>query len=117
MLQAGSQIKAGDDGRMYFSLTHMSQAKANETTLGGAYGIQLTNDGIRNEISFGMWYRFQDALIPYIGYYNNGFRVGLSYDYTVSSAKTGGEIRNGYELTLMFSAIDKLTLKTSIPWY
>jgi type IX secretion system PorP/SprF family membrane protein len=117
MLQAGSQFKAGEEGNMYFSLTHMGQAKANETIFGGAYGLQLTNEEIKKEITFGAWYRLKDALIPYVGYYNNGFRLGLSYDYTVSSAKTGAEIRNAYELTLLFSAIDKLNLKTTIPWY
>ena len=117
IFQAGSQIKAGEEGNVYFSLTHMGQANANETTIGGAYGLQLTNDGMKNEVTFGMWYRFKDAIIPYVGYYNKGFRLGLSYDYTVSDAKTGAQIRNGYELTLMFSAIDKLTLKTSVPWY
>ena len=117
MFQAGSQIKAGEEGNVYFSLTHMGQAKANETTIGGAYGLQLTNDGMKNEVTFGLWYRYKDAIIPYVGYYNKGFRLGFSYDYTVSDAKTGSQIRNGYELTLMFSAIDKLTLKTSVPWY
>lgn len=117
LLQGGSQFKAGDEGKLYFSLTHMGQAEANETILGGAYGLQITKDEKKSEVSFGAWYRVKDALIPYLGYYNNGFRVGLSYDYTVSDAKTGSQVRNAYELTLLFSAIDKLNLTTTIPWY
>jgi type IX secretion system PorP/SprF family membrane protein len=115
--QAGAQVFMGEYGKLYFSLTHMSQAKANETTVGGAYGIQLSDRDIKNEVNFGMWYRHKDALIPYIGYYYEGFHVGLSYDYTISSLKTAAEVRNGYELTLLFSATDKRKLKTSIPWY
>jgi type IX secretion system PorP/SprF family membrane protein len=117
MLQAGSQFKAGEEGKMYFSLTHMGQAEANETILGGAYGLQIKNEDKKSELTFGTWYRVKDALIPYIGYYNNGFRAGLSYDYTVSQAKTGSQIRNAYELTILFSAVDKINLTTTIPWY
>ncbi len=94
----------------------MSQAKATETTLGGAYGWQLT-DGEKNELMLGLWYRYKDALIPYVGYQANSFQVGFSYDYTVSSLKTGAQLRNGYELTLLYKAIDKRELKTIIPWY
>ena len=118
MLQAGAKLPAGPEGNAYISLTHMRQAQANETVLGAAYGLRLTKkEGEENELSFGMWYRYKDALIPYVGYQLNGLRVGLSYDYTVSSLKTGAQVRNAYELTLVFSAIDKLNLKTTVPWY
>ena len=116
-LQGATQIKTSEEGNLYISLTHMGQAKANETTLGGAYGVLLTNEDKKSELTFGTWYRFKDALIPYVGYYSNGFRVGFSYDYTISGAKTGSQIRNAYELTLLYNPFDKLNLKTTIPWF
>ncbi len=114
--QAGAQLYVGEYGKAYASLTAMSQAQANEITLGGAYGRQLT-DGEKNELIAGLWYRYKDALIPYLGYQVNSFQVGLSYDYTVSSVKTGAQIKNGYELTLLYKAVDKRELKMLIPWY
>jgi len=117
VIKAGAQMYVGDYGKAYISLTNMGQGKANETSLGGAYGIQLGETDIKNEISFGMWYRLKDALIPYIGYYYNGFQVGLSYDHTISSLKSGSQVKNGYELTLIYRANDKTELKTLIPWY
>ncbi len=117
VIQAGTQVYVGDYGKAYISLTHMGQAKANETTIGGAYGIQLGERDIKNEINFGMWYRLKDAIIPYVGYHYNNFQVGLSYDYTISSLKTASQVKNGYELTLIYKAIDKTELKTLIPWY
>lgn len=117
VIQAGAQFYVGDYGKAYFSLTNMGQAKANETTFGGAYGIQLGETDVKNEINFGMWYRLKDALIPYVGYYYNGFHVGLSYDHTVSSLKSASQVKNGYELTLIYKANDKSELKTLIPWY
>ena len=116
VVQAGAQFLSGTNGTIYTSLTYMYQAKASATSVGAAYGIQLT-EGEQNKILFGAWYRLKDALIPYLGYQKNGFQLGLTYDYTTSSKKTGAEVRNGYELTLMFSAPDKNELKRALPWY
>jgi type IX secretion system PorP/SprF family membrane protein len=115
-VQLGGQIFIGEYSKAYFSLTHLQQANAKETTVGGAYGLQLTDDS-KNEINLGMWYRYKDAVIPYIGYQRNAIQIGLSYDHTVSSMKTASQVRNGYELTLLYKATDKRTLKTLIPWY
>ena len=117
MFQSGAQLFVGEQGKLYISLTHMAQAGAKETSFGGAYGIQLGDRDFKNEVNVGMWYRLNDAVIPYVGYYYNGFHVGLSYDHTVSALKTGAQLKNGFELTLLFSAIDKTKLKTLIPWY
>ena len=117
VVQAGGQVFVGEAGKIYFSLTNMGQANANETTVGGAFGLQLGESTNRNEISFGTWYRYKDALIPYIGYYYQGFQLGLSYDYTVSALKTATEVKNGYELTLIYRASNKVSLRTAIPWY
>ena len=117
VVQAGGQVFVGEAGKIYFSLTNMGQANANETTVGGAFGLQLGESAIRNEVSFGLWYRYKDAIIPYVGYYYQGFQLGLSYDYTVSELKTATQVRNGYELTLIYRANDKAKLRTAIPWY
>jgi type IX secretion system PorP/SprF family membrane protein len=117
VVQAGGQVFAGEFAKLYFSLTNMGQAKANETTAGGAFGLQLTEREIKNEINFGVWYRYKDAIIPYIGYYYDSFQIGLSYDYTVSDLKTASQVKNGYELTLIYKAGDKAKLKTQVPWY
>jgi type IX secretion system PorP/SprF family membrane protein len=114
--QSGGQFWTGEYGKVYVSLTAMSQARANEITVGSAYGHQLT-DGEKNELVAGLWYRHRDAIIPYLGYQVRTFQVGLSYDYTVSTLKTGAQIRNGYELTLLYKAPDNRELKVLIPWY
>ncbi len=115
--QAGAQLPINDYGNIYTSLTAISQAKANEVTFGGAVGIKLPTTADKSELLGGVWYRLGDALIPYIGYQRNSFQVGLSYDYTVSALRTSAQIKNGYELTLIYKAPDKRQLKTYIPWY
>ena len=114
--QGGAQVFVGEYGKAYFSITHLRQAKAYETTVGAAYGHQLS-DGAKNEINLGLWYRYKDAFIPYVGYQRGAVQVGFSYDHTISTLKTAAQIRNGYELTLLYNAIDKQSLKTLIPWY
>jgi type IX secretion system PorP/SprF family membrane protein len=114
--QAGAQVSMAEAGRVYFSLTSMHQAKANELTFGGAYGYPLAEEG-GGEITGGLWYRYKDAVIPYIGLQYSGFQAGISYDYTVSGLKTGSQTRNGIELTLLFRALDRRELKTLVPWY
>jgi type IX secretion system PorP/SprF family membrane protein len=114
--QTGGQFWTGEYGKIYTSLTTQSQAKAYEVTVGGAYGHQLT-DGDKNELMGGVWYRYKDALIPYLGYQTKTVQVGLSFDYTVSGIKTGAQVKNGYELTLIYKAADNRELKVLIPWY
>jgi type IX secretion system PorP/SprF family membrane protein len=114
--QSGGQFWTGEYGKIYVSVTTMSQAKATELTFGSAYGHQLT-DGEKSELVGGMWYRYKDALIPYLGYQTKTFQVGLSYDHTVSAIKTASQLRNGYELTFQYTAPDKRELKVLIPWY
>jgi type IX secretion system PorP/SprF family membrane protein len=116
VLQAGSRFHSGTNGSVYMSLTYMQQAKASEATFGAAYGLQLT-EGEENEVKFGAWYRLKDAIIPYIGYQKSGFQIGFTYDYTTSSRKTGSQVKNGYELTLIYTAPDLSELKKAIPWY
>jgi len=115
-LQTGGQLNLREYGKVYMSLTAMHQANANELTLGAAYGLQISETE-KNELIGGVWYRYKDAFIPYIGYLHGNFQVGFSYDYTVSNVRTSATIKNGYELTLLFKASDKRELKTHIPWY
>ena len=114
--QAGSQFPVSPESNAYFSLTAMHQGGATEATLGGAFGFNFTEES-KNELIGGLWYRYKDAVIPYLGYHGKSFQAGLSYDYTVSGLKAGSQIRNGIELTLIFKAPDNRELKANIPWY
>lgn len=66
----------------------------------------------RNKLQFGAWYRAnplgsmgysQDALVLMAGFTKDWFKVGYSYDFTISSliANTGG----AHELTLVFTPV------------
>jgi type IX secretion system PorP/SprF family membrane protein len=114
-LQVGGQLYV-DYGKLYMSVTAMRQAKATEVTVGTAYGVWLGEKNT-NELIGGLWYRYKDALIPYIGLHYENLQLGFSYDYTTSDLKTSSQVKNGYELTLLYKATDKRELKTHIPWF
>jgi type IX secretion system PorP/SprF family membrane protein len=113
---ASGQQEVSESSLLYYSLNYMRQGSANEITLGAAYGITIS-DGKEQELVLGLWHRVKDALIPYIGYRVNGLQAGLSYDYTISTAKTGSMARNSFELSFVYQRPDNSDLKRLIPWY
>ena len=50
----------------------------------------------------GLWYRLNDAIIPYVGLEFAGLRIGATYDINVSSLRTGSESRGGMEISLIY---------------
>ena len=48
----------------------------------------------------GLWYRFNDAIIPYVGIEFSGLRIGATYDVNVSSLIAGSQSRGGMEISL-----------------
>lgn len=115
-VQAGGSLQVDQFSRVYVSGNAMKQAEVMETTIGAAFGRNLL-EGSRDELFFGLWYRVGDAFFPYVGYQIAGFRAGLSIDVTTSKAKTGSNVRNAVEMSLMFSPWDATEKGNSRPWY
>ena len=113
---AGGDIDIGVNNSFYFSGNFRNQGNSNELTLGMAYGFFIDGEGF-SAFRLGMWHRLKDAIIPYAGLTYKGLQLGCSFDYTVSSAKTKSEIRNTFEISLVYLAEDKTELRRLIPWY
>jgi hypothetical protein len=50
----------------------------------------------------GAWYRLKDAFIPYVGLEFGSFRVGFTYDVTMSNLQTATQRRGGSEVSLIW---------------
>jgi hypothetical protein len=50
----------------------------------------------------GAWYRFNDAVIPYVGLEFNNLLLGFSYDVNVSSLKSATASKGGTEISLIY---------------
>lgn len=100
---------------LYASGLYQTQASASEIIGGAAVGFVL-NPGYDQEFSrasvlyLGGWYRYGDAVAPYIGFEWSKMKLGLSYDVNMSNFNTATNGNGGYEISLIFNGcINKRT--------
>ena len=79
------------------------QNKASETTLGAAIAVNLGQDAEKpSAIYLGSWIRLNDAAVPYVGLEFGGMRIGVSYDFNISTLKAATASRGGSEFSIIF---------------
>jgi type IX secretion system PorP/SprF family membrane protein len=102
-IHAGGSFPVSDVVAVNTSIIHQIQNKASETTLGAALSLNA-NPGEVNptNVYIGSWYRFNDAIIPYVGIEFIGLRIGVSYDINTSSLKAATGSRGGSEVSLIY---------------
>jgi type IX secretion system PorP/SprF family membrane protein len=113
---AGGDIDLGFNNSFYFSGNYRKQSNDQEITVGMAYGVFLDGEGFY-AVKLGLWHRLQDALIPYAGFSYKGVQVGCSFDYAVSGTKTRSQLKNTFEISILYLAPDRSELKRLVPWY
>ena len=102
-LQAGGRIPAGPYNYLHFAANHSFQANATNTVIGGAYALNVNADETNPvNLYFGSWYRFNDAIIPYLGLEFGDFHIGATYDVNTSSLKPGSNSKGGAEISLIY---------------
>ena len=102
-IHGGGYIPIGQYKTFHGSFIHQRQAGATETVLGGAMAFNVNYDEENPiELYTGLWYRFNDAFIPYVGLEVSGFRLGFSYDINNSSLNTASNSRGGTEISLIY---------------
>jgi type IX secretion system PorP/SprF family membrane protein len=102
-LQGGGYKPIGNNKMLHGSFIHQRQAGATETVLGGAVSFNVNGDEENpTAVYTGMWYRFNDAIIPYLGLEVADFRFGFTYDMNISSLNTASNSRGGAEISLIY---------------
>jgi type IX secretion system PorP/SprF family membrane protein len=99
---AGSAIALNDWTYLDLSAIYMQMGQTKNIVIGGAFDIGL-DDVSTSSLLLGSWYRVGDAVIPYVGFRNNGLQMGVSYDVTTSSLKTMSQTRNAFEFSIIFN--------------
>lgn len=104
----GGSFKLNENIVLYASGMYQQQAKASEVLTGAAVGFVL-NPGYDEEFQkqtvlyLGGWYRYADALCPYVGFEFKKMTFGLSYDVNTSSFTSATNGNGAYELSVTFN--------------
>lgn len=102
-LHGGGSFPLSDLLTVHVSAIHQIQNKASETIVGAAIAANVGQDEEKPAaIYLGSWVRFNDAIIPYVGLEFGGLRIGVSYDFNISSLKAATNARGGSEFSLIF---------------
>lgn len=104
----GGSFDLNENIVLYASGLYQQQAKASEVMLGAAVGFIL-NPGHDEEFQkntvfyLGGWYRYGDAVAPYIAIEWSKMKIGLSYDVNVSSFTPATNGNGAYEISVIFN--------------
>ncbi len=102
-LQAGGRLPIGPYNYFHFSAIHSIQAKAHNTVAGGAFSYNVNSDQDNpTNVYLGVWYRFDDAVIPYIGLEFNSLQIGATYDANTSALRPASNTRGGMEISMIY---------------
>ncbi len=102
-IHGGGSFPVSDIVAVNTSIIHQIQNKASETILGAALSLNANPGEINpTNVYIGSWYRFNDAIIPYLGLEFSGLRIGVSYDVNTSSLKAATGSRGGSEISIIY---------------
>lgn len=104
----GGSFDLNENVVLYASGLYQTQASASEYMAGAAVGFVLNpghdEEFVKNTLLYlGGWYRFSDALCPYVGFEWSKMKLGISYDVNMSSFSPATNGNGGYEISLIFN--------------
>ncbi len=77
---------------------------AYEVVLGLNAHYNLSGDG-NTQLIAGAYYRYNDAVVPMVGYQLNDFSITVNYDVTTSALSSYNQARGAYELSIVKTGI------------
>jgi type IX secretion system PorP/SprF family membrane protein len=119
--EAGATWNAGERLSLRPGILFQSQASATELIVGNEFHYQLGSEtGYENfstAVFLGGWYRTGDAAMLTAGVELKGFRIGVSYDYNISSLNVSSNGNGGFEIAVRYIAPSpiKFANKRTIP--
>lgn len=71
---------------------------------GGAFGwVKPSEDDDQTALTTGIWYRYRDAIVPYIGLDWNKFQLGISYDIMGKELRSVTPKNASFEISIRYS--------------
>jgi type IX secretion system PorP/SprF family membrane protein len=85
-------------------------------TAGVNFGRLFGDMEIPTVLNMGLWYRSNEAIIPYLGMVYRNLQFGLTYDVpTASSANSAGNLKT-YEVSLIYRSPQRTSKPIPCPW-
>jgi len=109
--QVGAIAYVSENLSLRPAFLYQQQSNATEMIAGNEFHLILGDPEFRSfttAVFAGVWYRFDDAAMVTAGLEFKGFRLGLAYDYTVSTLKNNARNTGGFEIALTWKAPDPL---------
>jgi len=119
--EIGANWLAGERLSLRPAVLYQNQATASEIIVGNEFHYEVgSNPGFENfstAVFIGGWYRTGDATMITAGVEFKGFRIGVSYDYNISTLNTSSNGNGGFELAVKYIAPNPLRFanKRTIP--
>jgi type IX secretion system PorP/SprF family membrane protein len=99
-VHGGFNFAFAEQNRIYLSALYMNSMITEEYLFGTVFEKYIPNVEYETSLYTGVYYRPNDAIIPYIGFGTSKMQLGLSYDINISSLKTATQSRGGFEISL-----------------
>lgn len=103
----GGSLQMNENMMLYASGMYQQQGKANELLLGAAAGFIMNpnhEDDVANTIFYlGAWYRYGDAIAPYVGFEWAKAKLGVSYDVNLSGFTPATKGNGALEVSLIYN--------------
>jgi type IX secretion system PorP/SprF family membrane protein len=99
------------------SLVYLQQASAMEIIAGTHLrfrfknGTKLTGNRTEAGLNVGVYYRFNDAIVPQVNLDMGKYAIGVSYDYNISRFSQVSKGMGGFEVYLKFMTLDDALFK------
>jgi type IX secretion system PorP/SprF family membrane protein len=103
----GGSLQMNENMVLYASGMYQQQAAASELLIGAASGFIMNpnhEDDVANSIFYlGAWYRYGDAIAPYVGFEWSKAKLGISYDINLSGFTPATKGNGALEISLIYN--------------
>lgn len=119
--QLGANVVAGERLSLRPAVFFQTQSSASEIIAGNEFNLQINKEpGVQNfstAVFVGGWYRTGDAAMVTAGFDFRGFRVGVGYDFNISTLNVSSNGNGGFEIAVRYLAPNPLAFakKRTVP--
>ncbi len=95
---------------------YVFESGSNSYTVGVNFGHILDETDQPTVLNTGLWYRGNEAIIPYLGLSYKNVQAGLTYDINTASSNNANSTLKTFELSLIFRSPQRTSRPIPCPW-